>query len=118
MTTPPKPISEMYKDRYGQVVAEPSVEHALRQGAHELKSLLGMVRQVEKRADYLSHTDIGHELNRADIKHQCGLLKKQFTHAQPWCKCPQHQRRGCKWCKGKGWISKGQYEVLPEEFKP
>jgi hypothetical protein len=58
------------------------------------------------------------EINFSSVLSHLDMAFAETAAAEPWCTCPSCQGIGCKFCKGRGLMSKYRFDnVVPRELK-
>lgn len=116
---PPPPVEDHEIDGLNQAVTEPKVVAALRERAW-FGEVVNQVHALKREILEFAKSEAGQELREQQIKTHFENIAAAIRFAEPFTACPlgaDNCKRGCKACKGRRWLSKQQYEMLPKDVQ-
>lgn len=96
-------VTESDKVEQSMIAAEAAIDAAI-------DALDDAARKVEA----LCATDHAHFVNRQSVTNDIRNAKSALKQARPHERCPVCGGDGCDTCRGSGWVSKKQWELIPK----
>lgn len=102
------------QDALGRAITNPEVAADFDR-AGEFRALANKVHAIKREVNEFGSTALGCEIGIQDCELHFKQITNRINDAAPYAVCKCGKKRGCTWCKGKGWLTKSVWDRVPKE---